>query len=256
MEKHMPVIFVAHGSPSLTDDLTWVNELRQWAQTLSKPKAILIVSAHWEHKPVSLGSTQTVPLIYDFYGFPEPYYHVQYPAPGAPETADRVRALLKQVKISVGKVPKRGLDHGAYIPLLCMYPKADLPVLQVSMPSLDPNELYKLGKALAPLRSEDVLIIGSGFLVHNLPQGFQTNTPQWAIDFDGWIAGVIQRNDVDSLLQFETKAPQVALAHPTYEHLAPIFFCAGAAGLDFANCSFPIQGFWQGTFSKRSVQFG
>src|SRR6187397_1084601 len=150
----MPVIFAAHGAPILLDDAQWMGELASWARAMPKPKSILMVSAHWEQRPTTIGATRTVPLVYDFYGFPERYYQTQYPAPGAPELAARVQSLLGAKQIAFAVDPKRGLDHGAYVPLVAMYPSADVPVLQLSMPALDPSALLALGRALAPLRNE------------------------------------------------------------------------------------------------------
>jgi hypothetical protein len=133
----MPAVFLAHGSPLLLDDATWVEELHQWAQSMPRPKSVLMVSAHWEQRPVTLGATRTVPLVYDFYGFPERYYRVTYPAPGAPGLAARVRDLLGKTQ-PVADAPGRGLDHGAYVPLVALYPEADVPVLQVSRHTLQP----------------------------------------------------------------------------------------------------------------------
>ena len=180
----MPVIFAAHGAPVLLDDPAWMAELAAWADALPKPKGVLMVSAHWEERPTTLGATRTVPLVYDFYGFPERYYQTRYPAPGAPGLAARVRDLLRQKDIPSTDEPDRGLDHGAYVPLVAMYPDADVPVLQVSMPALDPKALFDLGRALAPLREEGVLVFGSGFLTHNMRYAFRPGIPAWAREFD------------------------------------------------------------------------
>lgn len=248
-----PVLFVAHGAPPLLDDRAWIAELAQWGRDLPRPRAILMVSAHWESRPLTLGATRPVPLVYDFYGFPDRFYRLQYAAPGAPELAERVRSLVATTGLPIHS-SDRGLDHGAYIPLMCMVPDAEIPVLQLSMPSLDPRELYALGRALAPLRDEGILIIGSGFLTHNLRAARGGGTPAWASEFDQWAGDVLVRGDHDALLDYRSKAPALRLAHPTEEHFAPILLSAGAAGTDRA--SFPIGGFWFGSFSKRSVQFG
>src|SRR5207249_6940256 len=137
-------------------------------QRLPRPKAILVVSAHWESAPVTIGATSTVPLLYDFYGFPPEYYRVRYRSPGAPELAERVRRLLSDLT-PIAEDPTRGLDHGAFVPLLFLYPKADVPVLQISMPSEDPLVLLAIGHRLAPLRDEGVLIMGSVFMTHRFP---------------------------------------------------------------------------------------
>jgi 4,5-DOPA dioxygenase extradiol len=252
----MPVIFAAHGAPVLLDDAAWMSELASWAAAMPKPKAILMVSAHWEERPATLGATRTVPLVYDFYGFPERYYETRYEAPGAPELAARVRELLPQHGIPVAEDPERGLDHGAYVPLVAMYPQADVPVLQISMPALDPAELVALGRALAPLREEGVLVFGSGFLTHNMRYAFKPGTPGWARDFDDWAKQALERFDVDALQDFRARAPAARMALPTWEHYAPVLVAAGAAALgERPRVSFPITGFWMdGAFTRRSVQ--
>jgi 4,5-DOPA dioxygenase extradiol len=252
----MPVIFAAHGAPILLDDPVWMGELTSWAQAMPKPKSILMISAHWEERPTTLGATQAVPLIYDFYGFPDRYYQTQYPAPGAPDLAARVRDLLSKSDMAVDDDPKRGLDHGAYVPLVPMYPDADIPVLQISMPRLDPRELFDLGRALAPLRNEGVLIFGSGFLTHNMQYAFRPGTPSWAREFDSWVEDALSRFDVDVLIDFQTRAPKVRMALPTWEHYAPVLVSAGAASDKQPRITFPVTGWWMdGAFTKRSVQF-
>jgi 4,5-DOPA dioxygenase extradiol len=256
--EKMPVLFLAHGAPILMDDPAWVGELGALAATLPKPKAVLMLSAHWEKRPATLGATRAVPLYYDFYGFPEHYYQVTYPAPGAPALAERVKALLAARSLPVA-ASERGLDHGAYIPLLCMYPSADVPVLQLSLPSLEPQELFALGQALAPLREEGVLLIGSGFLTHNMRFAFRPATPPWAVEFDAWAADVLARRDHDALLDFMQRAPAAQVALPTTEHFVPVIVAAGAAPERGENVAFPITGFWGqggGAFTRRSVRFG
>jgi 4,5-DOPA dioxygenase extradiol len=251
----MPVLFQAHGAPPLLDDAAWVTELADWAKALPRPNAIVVISAHWEAKPLSIGATRPVPLIYDFYGFPERFYRLQYKSPGAPEVAARVRGLMRDAGIATIDEPERGLDHGAYVPLMCMYPDAEIPVLQLSLPSMDPKELFAMGKALAPLRDEDVLVIGSGFITHNLRALSLRDTPAWAHDFDAWTADVIARKDHDALLQYRTKAPGVRESLPTHEHFVPLIVAAGAA--PDASVAFPITGFWfGGAMTRRSVQLG
>src|ERR1700690_111237 len=211
----MPVIFAAHGAPVLLDDAGWMAELAAWAKAMPKPKSILMISAHWEERPTTLGATRTVPLVYDFSGFPQRYYLTQYAAAGAPQLAARVRELLRQKDMPVAQEPERGLDHGAYVPLVPMYPDADVPVLQISMPGLDAQELFRLGQALAPLRDEGVLVFGSGFITHNMRYAFRPGTPPWAKDFDAWAADALLRFDVDALLDFQARAPAVRMALPT-----------------------------------------
>jgi 4,5-DOPA dioxygenase extradiol len=256
--RAMPAIFLAHGSPLLVDDGQWSGELAGWAATLPPPRAILMLSAHWVDRPVTLGATRPVPLVHDFYGFPDRYYRTTYPAPGAPELARRVRALLAGQPLA--DAPERGLDHGAYVPLVCMYPRADVPVLQVSLPTLDPTELFGLGRALAPLRREGILIVGSGFLTHNLrAMDFRPDAPapRWAVEFDAWAADVLGRRDVDALLDYRGRAPGVQQALPTHEHFVPVIATLGAA-IDDASArpSFPITGFRYGSATRRSLQLG
>jgi 4,5-DOPA dioxygenase extradiol len=254
--ERLPVIFAAHGAPILLDDAVWMVELASWAKAMPKLKSILMVSAHWEARPTTLGATRTVPLVYDFYGFPEKYYQTKYAVPGAPELAARVRALLRESDMACTDDSQRGLDHGAYVPLVPMYPDADVPVLQISMPGLDPKGLFELGQALSPLRHEGVLIFGSGFLTHNMHYAFRPGIPSWAREFDTWAADALSRFDVDALLDFQVRAPAVRMALPTWEHYAPVLVAAGAVGGGRPRTTFPITGFWmEGAFTRRSVQF-
>jgi 4,5-DOPA dioxygenase extradiol len=250
----MPAMYLGHGAPPLVDDPLWVVQLEAWARALPRPAAILVVSAHWQNAPLAIGATSdAAPLVYDFYGFPERYYRARYPAPGAPDLARRVRALLAGHE-QVADVPRRGLDHGAYVPLTVMYPEADIPVLQISMPSLDPGRLLRVGAALAPLRDEGVLIMGSGFLTHGLPflSDFRFNAPppSWSAEFDHWAAAALDTGDVDALAAYRG-APAVRYAHPTTEHYAPLFVTLGAAESPAPVTT--ITGYWLG-LAKRSVQ--
>ncbi|GHH84825.1 dioxygenase [Streptomyces sulfonofaciens] len=255
--ERMPTLYLSHGAPPLADDPVWTRELADWSTQLPRPASILIVSAHWEEAPLALGATATVPLVHDFWGFPEHYYGVRYEAPGAPELAASVRVLLGGAGTAVCDVPERGLDHGAYVPLKEMFPAADIPVLQISMPTLDPGELMRIGRALAPLRDEGVLIVGSGFFTHNLaalrlPDG---EVPSWSAEFDDWGHRALAAQDVDALLDFRHKAPAGRLAHPRTEHFAPLFVTLGASEGDLGRGRSVIDGFWRG-LAKRSVQFG
>lgn len=257
----MPTLYLSHGAPPLADDARWTSELAAWSARLPRPEAILVVSAHWEEAPLTLGATSTVPLVYDFWGFPDKYYEVTYPAPGAPQLAEQVRQLLHSPVTGHGHpvhdAPSRGLDHGAYVPLVEMYPDADVPTLQISMPTLDPRELFELGRRLAPLRDQGVLLMGSGFTTHNLREitGPGGATPAWSQDFDEWAARAVAAGDVDSLLDFAHKAPAARLAHPRTEHWAPLFVTLGASAADEHRGDTAVDGFWWG-LSKRSWQFG
>ena len=250
----MPAIYLGHGAPPLVDDPLWVVQLAAWAGALPRPRAILMVSAHWESAPLTIGATDDdVPLVYDFGGFAERYYRARYPAPGAPALAAQVRGLLAGLE-PVTDLPGRGLDHGAYVPLTVMYPDADIPVLQISMPSLEPARLLRIGAALRPLRDEGVLIMGSGFLTHGLPflRDFRFNAPPptWSAEFDNWAAEALGSGDVDALAS-PRGAPAVRYAHPTTEHYAPLFVTLGAAD-DPAPVT-TIAGYWLG-LAKRSIQ--
>jgi 4,5-DOPA dioxygenase extradiol len=256
-QERMPALYLSHGAPPLADDPIWPGELASWSADLPRPKAILMVSAHWEEAPLAIGATETVPLVYDFWGFPEHYYRVEYAAPGAPALAQSVRKLLRAPGMPVQDIPDRGLDHGAYVPLVEMYPGADIPVLQISMPTLDPVRLMEIGRKLAPLRDEGVLIVGSGFFTHNLAALRQGGIPAWSVEFDDWGRQALENRDWDALLDFLDKSPAGHYAHPRTEHFAPLFVTMGAAEAagELAAQKSVIDGFWMG-LAKRSVQFG
>jgi 4,5-DOPA dioxygenase extradiol len=255
--RPMPAIYLGHGAPPLLEDAEWMGELGAWADDLPRPSAILIVSAHWQTAPISLSATHPVPLVYDFYGFPQHYYEMTYDAPVAPDLAAKVRALMPATE-PVLERETRGLDHGAWVPLKAMYPDADIPVLQMSMPDLDPQHLFEVGRRLAPLRDEGVLIIGSGFLTHGLPFVHEyfmgkPGAPQWSIDFDQWAAEALVRGDIDELFAFREKAPGMPYAHPTVEHFAPLFVTLGAVTKPDDAPQFAIEGYFYG-LSKRSFE--
>jgi 4,5-DOPA dioxygenase extradiol len=255
--ERMPALYLSHGAPPLADDPVWPGQLAAWAAGLPRPKAVLVISAHWEDAPLAIGATTTVPLVYDFWGFPEHYYRVTYPAPGAPALAEDVRKLLRRAGSPVQDVPDRGLDHGAYVPLVEMFPGADVPVLQVSMPTLDPAGLLDIGRRLAPLRDEGVLIVGSGFFTHNLAalRHAGPKPPTWSTEFDDWGRRALDAQDVDALLDFEHTSPAGRLAHPRTEHFAPLFVTLGAAESELGSQRSIIDGFWMG-LAKRSLQLG
>lgn len=253
----LPALYLGHGAPPLLDDELWTSQLRAWARKLPRPRSVLIVSAHWESAPLTLGATETgTPLTYDFFGFPQRFYEMTYPSPGAPELAARVKAAMKDTE-PVAEEPSYGLDHGAYVPLMVMYPEADVPVLQISMPSLDPQRLFEVGGRLRGLREEGVLIIGSGFLTHGLPFLREWHPdaapPGWSKDFDDWARETLSRGDVDELMAFRDRAPGMPYAHPTVEHFAPLFVTLGAASDPEAAPQTEIEGFFLG-LAKRSVQ--
>lgn len=251
-----PVLFLSHGAPPLVDSAPWVDQLTRLGAELPRPTAILVISAHWEAAPLTIGSTDaSTPLTYDFWGFPERFYRTTYDSPGAPVLAARVAAMMPDGE-PIAHDPDRRLDHGAYVPLTVMYPAADIPVLQISLPTLDPERLLALGRRLAPLRDEGVLIIGSGFTTHGLPY-LTDRTPDavppgWSAEFDDWAHGCFDRGDVESLIDFRRKAPGMPYAHPTIEHFSPLFVSLGASGDPEQAASQPIDGFWMG-LAKRSL---
>ena len=253
----MPALYLGHGAPPLLDDVQWMGELNRWAAEMPEPKAILIVSAHWQTAPMAFSATTKVPLVYDFYVFPQRYYDLTYDAPGAPELAAKVRTLMP-VNEPVIQRPARGLDHGAWVPLMAMYPEANIPVLQLSMPDLDPRHLFEVGKRLAPLRDEGVLIIGSGFITHGLPfvQEYfmgKPGAPAWSVEFDRWAVEALDKGDLDTLFDFRTRAPGRPYAHPTVEHFAPLFVTLGSVARPDDAPDYAIEGFFYG-LSKRSFQ--
>ncbi|MGL5928723.1 MAG: dioxygenase family protein, partial [Dermatophilaceae bacterium] len=208
-----PVLYLSHGAPPLADDPVWTAQLAAWSSDLPRPESVLVVSAHWEQAPTSVSATSgDVPLLYDFWGFPQRYYEVTYDAPGAPALARSVAGLLAGAGEAVHEEATRGLDHGAYVPLVEMFPEADVPVLQLSMPTLDPQRLFALGQRLAPLRDEGVLVVGSGFTTHNLrwfdpSAGSDAPPPSASAEFDHWAAEAVGGGDVDAVLDFAHRAP-------------------------------------------------
>jgi 4,5-DOPA dioxygenase extradiol len=255
----LPSLYLGHGAPPLLEDEGWMRELKGWAGALPRPRRILIVSAHWQSAPVAISAIRPVPLVYDFFGFPEHYYHMTYEAPGAPDLAADVRKLLPDGETVIER-EERGLDHGAWVPLKAMYPEADVPVLQMSMPDLDPVHLFELGRRLAPLREDGTLIVGSGFMTHGLPYihhylGTSQEAPAWSSEFDRWAAEALERGDVDELFAFRERAPGMPYAHPTVEHFAPLFVTLGASTRIDDGPTTAIEGFWWG-LSKRAFQMG
>ncbi|NNN19645.1 MAG: dioxygenase [Acidimicrobiaceae bacterium] len=252
----MPAIYLGHGAPPLLDDLLWTNQLAGWSASMPLPKEILIVSAHWEAAPLALTSpARATPLVYDFWGFEERFYKMTYPTPDASTLAHKVTSIIPD-NYSLHQHPSRGLDHGSWVPLKVMYPEASIPVLQLSLPSLDPEELLRLGTRLRPLRDEGVLIIGSGFMTHGLQflREFRTDAeaPGWSVDFDIWAKESLDSGDLDQLMNFKT-APGMPYAHPTSEHFAPLFVTLGAALDPEETPDSIIDGFFWG-LAKRSFQ--
>jgi 4,5-DOPA dioxygenase extradiol len=251
----MPALYIGHGAPMLLDDALWTSQLKEIAGKIERPSAILIVSAHWESAPITLSNpTANTPLVYDFSGFDRKFYEMTYNSPDATALAAKVAALMPKTE-SIAQ-SDRGLDHGAWVPLRVMYPGADIPVLQMSMPTSDPGKLMEIGKRLQPLRDEGVLIIGSGFMTHGLRylRDWSPNAaaPGWSSEFDTWAAEALSRGDVDALASYKDLAPGVNYAHPTVEHFTPLFISLGAATDTSAAPETLIDGYFMG-LSKRSI---
>ncbi|HYG55448.1 MAG TPA: class III extradiol ring-cleavage dioxygenase [Burkholderiales bacterium] len=232
----LPTVFISHGSPMHALQPGAAGEA--WGalgRRVGRPRAIVIASAHWEtNVPMLTGSTKPE-TIHDFYNFPEPLYRLRYPAPGAPDVAQRAQALLREGGIAAGIDGSRGLDHGAWAPLLYMYPDADVPVVQISVqPELGPRQHVELGRALRPLKDENILLIGSGHLTHNLRDWSRgRGEPQaYAKEFQAWVFEKLNTKDLDSLVDYRSASPHGVRAHPTDEHFLPFFFAVGAAAED------------------------
>ncbi|MCH1866166.1 dioxygenase [Nocardioides sp. CFH 31398] len=228
----LPALFLSHGAPPLYEDAHWISQLFSWSVSLPKPRAVLIVSAHWESAPLALSSSAAAtPLVYDFGGFHPRYYRFSYATPDASWLADQVTALLpdREPVHTTG----RGLDHGAWVPLSVMYPDADVPVIQMSMPTHDPARLTDIGRRLRSLREQGVLVVGSGYGTHGLPfltrEMFVDNVvPGWSSEFDAWTAEALADADWDRLTRY-AEAPGMPYAHPTVEHFTPMFVTLGAS---------------------------
>jgi 4,5-DOPA dioxygenase extradiol len=257
-DEPLPALYLSHGAPPVFDDANWMDQLFRWSQSMTKPRAILVISAHWESAPLGLSSPRPgTPLVYDFGGFADRYYSMRYETPDATDLARQVAGLIPDNE-TIHEHAGRGLDHGAWVPLKVMYPYGDVPVLQLSMPTLDPERLFQLGRRLKPLRDEGVLIIGSGFMTHGLRYAtremfWENQIPGWSKEFDAWVAEALHRGDFDTLARYD-RAPGMPYAHPTVEHFTPLFIALGAATDPEAAPTTVIDDFQFG-FAKRSVQF-
>ena len=241
MPERFPAVFVSHGAPTLPIEASPAREfLSGLGQTLGKPEAILVVSAHWESSEAAVSAVARPETIHDFYGFPQELYRLAYPAPGAPELATRVSKLLDGKGIATHVHPTRGLDHGAWVPLLLMYPKADIPVTQLTVqPPLGTSHHFELGEALRPLRDEGVLILGSGGTTHNLYEFGRHRRdalpPAWVTGFQEWLARTVESGNKDDFLHYRERGPDAARNHPSEEHFLPIFAAAGAGNPEVAG---------------------
>lgn len=232
----LPSIFVSHGAPTLPLDVCPARDfLEELATKLERPRAVLALSAHWETDAPAVSSVAVNTTIHDFYGFPEALYRMQYPAPGSADLAVRARTALAAAGYEADTDAERGLDHGAWVPLMLMYPKADVPATQLSIQThLGPEHHFRLGQALAPLRQEGVLILGSGGFVHNLrtlSRGqIAAPEPQWAHEFSEWIGTALRDRRDEDLLDYRRRAPNAVQAHPSEDHFLPLFAALGAGG--------------------------
>ena len=260
MQLRMPVLFVGHGSPmNAIEDNKWSRGFARIAELIPRPAAILCVSAHWYLPGTMVTANDQPKTIHDFGGFPDALYAVEYPAPGEPELADKVAGLLAKYRAS--KNMEWGLDHGTWSVLRRMYPQADIPVIQLSIDlRKGPAEHLAVGAALAPLRNEGILIMGSGNIVHNLGYAMQAMndddlaTPDWAAEFDSKVEAALINHDAASLAGFPGTR-EGRMAHPTLDHYLPLLYAAGASD-ENDSVKFPITGFDLGSLSMRAVLFG
>ncbi len=237
MENRLPTLFVPHGAPTFALRPGAAGAaLAEMAARLPRPRAIVIVSPHWDTVEPTVGHAERLDTIHDFYGFPSELYEIRYPATGCPEGARDVAGAIAAAGLPVHDVASDGLDHGAWVPLRLMYPEADVPVIPLSLQSrAGATQAYRLGQALAPLVDKGFLVIGSGNITHNLrdymiarQNGGQT--PDYVRDFPAWMSSRLQAGDIDALLGYREQAPGAVSAHPSDEHLLPLYVALGAAG--------------------------
>jgi 4,5-DOPA dioxygenase extradiol len=253
-----PSVFVSHGSPMVAVERDAYTGALEALGARERPRAVVAVSAHWQTRGVvAVGSAARHRVIHDFGGFPEELYRLDYPAPGDPALAARVVRLLAAAGLPAALDPDRGIDHGVWIPMRIAWPDGTIPVVEVSLPEMPPTDLVRLGAALAPLRDEGVLVLGSGGLVHNLGlldwRDKQAAPPPWARDFDAWMAGRLERGDLAGLVGYRSGAPGAMRAAPTTEHIDPLFVALGAAPGDRPHTIF--EGFHHGSLGMRSMEF-
>ncbi|AZU61127.1 dioxygenase family protein [Neobacillus mesonae] len=258
----MPSLFIAHGSPLLAiEDNEYTQFLMQLGKTMPRPKAVVLFSAHWESRAQKVSNVDQYSTIYDFGGFDEALYQIQYPAHGDEQISKEIEGLFTKSGVPFEIETQRGLDHGAWVVLRLLYPNAEIPVISMSVnSSLTPEEQYKIGKALSSLRAKDILIIGSGGTVHNLRALKWIDNgeaDQWALEFDDWLAHHLQKWDLPSLFKYDSLAPNAEYAVPRYgsEHFIPIFYAMGASD-DNRKAALIHRSFRYGNLSHSVWQFG
>ncbi|KZC18734.1 MULTISPECIES: dioxygenase family protein [Rhodanobacter] len=253
-----PSIFISHGSPMFALEPGRLGpNLRAIGQSLHGITAVLVVSPHWQTRGVRVGASAAPETIHDFGGFPPPLYQLQYPVPGTPALAQDAARLLAQAGFEVALDERRGLDHGAWVPLRYLFPQADMPVFQVSLPQhIDAAGALRLGQALAPLRECGVLVVGSGSLTHNLYEFRQAiRNPEYAQQFVDWVRDAVTARDIEALVDYRHRAPHAERAHPTEEHYLPLLVAAGASfGTDATRLV--EGGMTYGVLSMDSFAFG
>ncbi|MGM0875849.1 MAG: dioxygenase [Bacillota bacterium] len=259
----IPSYFIAHGAPLLAiENNEYTQFLSNLGRTLPRPKAIVLFSAHFESEVQKVSQVDEYKTIYDFGGFPEALYRIQYPAKGCKEISKKIEELFTKNGVSYEVDTSRGLDHGAWVVLKMLYPDADIPVISMSVnQNLAPEEQYKIGKSLSVLRENDILIIGSGGTVHNLRavkfDGDNGQSDDWALEFDEWLAQHLKNWDVESLFKYDSLASTAKLAVPPYgkEHFVPLFYALGAAD-DQQNATLLHRSYRYGNLSHSVWQFG
>jgi len=255
----IPSLFIAHGAPSIViEDNEFTGFLKKLRNEIPKPKAIVIFSAHYEGQKQKIGAVSgQYEMIYDFYGFPEEMYYIQYPVMGDRKLAERIKNIFEENGIESSLDRDRGIDHGAWTILKLMYPDIDIPVITLSLnPLIPPEEQYKIGKALSSLKKEDVLIIGSGGIVHNLSEvrGDATIADPWAVEFDDWINDKVKNWDLKQLFNYEKLAPNAKRAVPRQEHFVTLFLAMGA-GDEKRKATLMQRNFVLGNLSLSCIKF-
>lgn len=255
MKSKMPVLFIGHGNPmNAIEDNDYTKMLHALGKRLPKPKAIVCISAHWMTKGTWLTSMPFPKTIHDFYGFPKPLFDVQYPAPGSPELAEKLSQIFG-FKLDSSEW---GLDHGTWAVLKHLYPKADIPVIQLSLSALESSEYhYKCGEKLKPLRDEGILIIGSGNIVHNLRTidfASDAKALSWAVTFDEWVKERLLKRDFSALIHEALESPDGKRSHPSHEHWLPLLYTLGAADKE-DELTMEFEGIQNASISMRSLMF-